>query len=189
MSAFTDMMVDVETTGNDDPSVFGCFHVAAIKFNAKTGEIGPMFDRVPELLPRRHWTGDTRDFWLGRNREVYNRIIARSEPALPVWQAFHAFCLDGAPDGGFRFWGKPITFDWTVIASHFLQLGMTMPFHYRLARDLNTYIAALRDDPAHPDMEKQVPFNGDKHNGLHDAAFQIDMLMEAQRQHIHASVS
>lgn len=186
MDTFPDMMVDTETTGNDNPAIFGCFQIAAIKFNARTGAIGPVFDRVPELLPNRCWTGDTKEWWLGKNRVVYNKIIARSEPALPVWQDFHAFARQDAPDGGYRFWAKPITFDWTVIASHFQQLGLPMPFHYRLARDLNSYIAALRNDPVHPNAEATTPFAGDEHNALHDCAFQIDMLMGEVRKHIHA---
>lgn len=186
MEPFTDLMVDTETTGNDNPDIFGCFQIAAIKFNAKTGAIGPVFDRVPSLLPNRHWTGETKEFWLGRNREVYNRIIMRSEPAVPVWQAFRDFALEGAPSGGFRFWAKPITFDWAVVRSNLGQLGMQMPFHYRLARDLNTYISALRGNPEHPNAEATTENKGDTHNALHDCAYQIDMLMNEVRRHVHA---
>ena len=185
---FPDLMVDTETTGNDNPEIFGCFQIAAIQFNAKTGEIGPVFDRVPELLPNRHWTGDTKEFWMVKNRAVYNSIIARSEPAPRVWSDFRDFALQGAPNGGRRFWAKPVTFDWPVVASHMRQLGLPMPFHYRLARDLNSYMAALRDNPDHPNVEADVANGGDQHNALHDAAYQIDLLMHEQRKHIHASV-
>lgn len=188
MADFTDMMVDVETTGNDNPSIFGCFQISAIKFNARTGEIGDMFDRCPGLLPNRCWTGDTREFWMGRNRAVYDTLIARQEPGVKVWEDFRAFALDGAPQGGFRFWAKPITFDWAVVASHMQQLGLMMPFHFRYARDLNTYMAALMGGPEHPNMESKVEFMGDKHNGLHDCAFQIDMLFHAMKTHVHAEI-
>lgn len=183
---FTDMMVDTETTGNDDPETFGCFQISAVKFNYETGAIGPVFDRVPELLPNRHWTGDTREFWLGKNRAVYNSLIARSEPAAAVWQDFHQFALLGAPTGGYRFWAKPITFDWAVVSSHLRQQGLMMPFHYRLARDLNTFISALRNNPEHPNAEATTPFSGSAHNALHDAAYQIDMLMQEKAKHVHA---
>lgn len=186
---FPDMMVDVETTGNDNPSIFGCFQISAIKFNARTGAVGDVFDRCPMLLPNRCWTGDTQQFWMGRNRPVYDQLVARQEPAQKVWEDFRDFALKDAPNGGYRFWAKPITFDWAVVASHFLQLGLPMPFHFRFARDLNTYMAALAGGPEHTNMEAVVPFNGDKHNGLHDCAFQIDMLMYCVRRHVHAEVS
>lgn len=186
---FPDMMVDVETTGNDNPSVFGCFQVSAIKFNARTGAVGPMFDRCPGLLPNRYWTGDTQHFWMVKNRAVYDKIVAREEPAVKVWEDFRAFAMKDAPNGGYRFWAKPITFDWAVVASHFHQLGLSMPFHFRFARDLNTYMAALAGGPEHTNMEAVIPFEGDQHNGLHDCAYQIDMLMHCVRRHVHAEVS
>lgn len=184
----TDMMVDVETTGNDNPSIFGCFHVAAIKFDAKTGEIGPVFDRVPSFFPTA----------AGPATPGTGGWAATGRSTMPSSLAVSQRCRSGRPSGlspskthprvasGS---GLPITFDWSVVVSHFQQLGMVMPFHYRLARDLNSYIAALLDDPAHPDMESIVPFSGDKHNALHDCAFQIDMLTEAQRRHVHAQIS
>ncbi|MGN6819315.1 MAG: 3'-5' exoribonuclease domain-containing protein, partial [Sphingomonas sp.] len=78
-------------------------------------------------------------------------------------------------------WAKPLSFDWPFVASHFEQLGGRMPFHYRIARDLNSFIAGLRGIPEHTSMEEIVPNNGDKHNALHDCAFQIDCLMHAKR--------
>ena len=179
MDDMTDMMVDVETTGTA-PGSAAIIQLSAVKFNYNTGTIGRVFDRCPMPLPKRHWDDGTKDFWMGRNREVYNGIVARAEPAIPVFAAFMAFALDGAPYGGYRFWSKPLSFDWPMVADHFLQLDQPMPFHFRIARDVNTWIAALRGRPEHPDMEAIVPFHGDRHNGLHDCAYQIDMLFEAK---------
>lgn len=179
MGEMTDMMVDVETT-DTNPGLGGIFQLSAVKFNYNTGEIGGLFDRCPMLLPKRRWSDDTREWWMGQKRDVYNGIIARAEPAVPVFADFGRFALDGAPRGGFRFWSKPLSFDWPFVADHFAQLDQPMPFHFRIARDLNTWMAALRGRPDHPDMEAIVPFHGDRHNGLHDCAYQIDMLFAAK---------
>jgi hypothetical protein len=177
--AMTDMMVDVETTGTASGSA-AIIQLSAVKFNYTTGEVGGLFDRCPMPLPKRHWDDSTRDFWSGRNRDLYSAIVARAEPAAKVFFDFTAFALLDAPQGGYRFWSKPLCFDWPMVADHYLQLDAPMPFHYRLARDVNTWIAALRGRPEHPNMEAVVPFVGDKHNGLHDCAYQIDMLLHAK---------
>jgi hypothetical protein len=177
----TDVMVDTETTGKD-PVHNGILQLSAVKFNYDTGEIGDVFDRCPMLLPFRYWDDDTRTFWQVSNREHYIAMIRRQEPARQVFFDFTAFALSGAPQGGFRFWAKPTHFDWNFVASHYEQLEGPIPFFYRTARDVNSFIAGLLRDPSHPNMEAVLPFAGTKHNGLHDCAYQIDMLMEAKRR-------
>lgn len=179
MGEMTDMMVDVETT-DTNPSCGAIIQLSAVKFNYDTGEVGSVFDRCPMPLPFRRWNDSTRDFWMGQNREVYLQLVARAEPAMQVFLDFTAFALAGAPQGGYRFWAKPISFDWSFVASHYEQFDAPMPFHFRHARDLNTWMAALRGNPQHPNMEAVVPFHGDRHNGLHDCAYQIDMLFAAK---------
>lgn len=177
----TDMMVDLETTGKN-PVHNGIIQIGAIKFNYRTGEIGDTFDRCLCLLPNRYWDEDTRQFWMtGENLEVYHSIVARMEPGAAVLFDFARFALEGAPDGGYRFWAKPVHFDWNFVASHFEQIHGHMPFHYRYARDMNSFIAGLRGEAEHFSMEAVVPFRGAKHNALHDAAYQVDCLMHAKR--------
>src|SRR3546814_1719615 len=84
---------------------------------------------------------------------IYGSFVARQEDAEEVFIDFSKWVTKDAPSSGYRFWAKPTTFDWTMLASHFEQIGRPMPFHYRQARDLNTYIAACRDRGAeHIDM-------------------------------------
>lgn len=175
MTQMTDMMVDTETMGLN-PGNHGLIQLAAIKFNFEERKVGEMFDRCPAPLPFRSWQDSTREFWLGKNRRVYESIIMRQEAALPVYADFVNFADKDAPEGGYRFWAKPMSFDWNFVASHLEQLGLPMPFHYRLARDLNTFAAGMAGSPEHPNLESLVEFQGDEHNALHDCAFQIDML-------------
>lgn len=180
MKQMMDMMVDVETTGTN-PATAAIIQLSAIKFDYMTGAVGETFDRCPSQLPKRGWDDSTRDFWMGKNAAVYKQIIGRTEAYMPVFLDFTAFALRDAPYGGYRFWGKPVSFDWGMVADHYVQLDAPMPFHYRHARDLNTWMAALRGNPQHPNMEAVVPFRGDQHNGLHDSAYQIDMLFAAKK--------
>jgi hypothetical protein len=183
----TDVMVDIETMGTN-PHTSGIIQVSAIKFNYETGELGGMFDRCPMPLPFRGWSDSTREFWNGRNRKVYESIIMRSEPARPVYEDFVKFSTDGAPANGYRFWSKPLSFDFAFLADALESLDMKMPYHFRYARDLNSFAAGLIGNPEHPDLEGRVVNEGDAHNGLHDCAYQIDMLMHIKSRFIPSEV-
>lgn len=180
---WTDCMVDTETTGVD-PDRNAIIQLSGIKFNLAERKVGPMFDRCPSRLPKRMWSDDTREFWLSKNRPVYDSIIARSEPGLAVFTDFFRWVGQDAAPEGLRFWAKPVTFDWGFVASHMEQCDLPMPFHYRYARDMNSFMAGLNGNADHPSVENEVPFpeGGSLHNALHDAAWQIDQLFYAMRR-------
>lgn len=178
----TDIMIDVESTGTK-PAYSGILQLAAIKFNIETQEIGETFDRCPSLLPNRFWDEGTREFW-STMPAVYSSFIARQEDAEEVFIDFSRWVTKDAPSGGYRFWAKPTTFDWTMLSSHFEQIGRPMPFHYRQARDLNTYIAACRDRGAeHIDMSFIQA--GQAHNALSDCVQQLKALFSAKNGVFH----
>ncbi|WOF44269.1 3'-5' exoribonuclease [Sphingopyxis indica] len=178
----TDIMVDLETTGTK-PAHSGILQLAAIKFNLEEQAVGEVFDRCPALLPNRFWDEGTREFW-GQHSSTYSSIIARQEDAEQVFVDFSKWVTKDAPQNGYRFWSKPLSFDWPMLASHFEQLGRPMPFHYRQARDLNTYIAACRDRGAeHIDMSFIQA--GVAHNALSDCAQQLKMFFSAKNGVFH----
>lgn len=182
MTQFTDIMVDLESIGTK-PAYSGIIQLAAIKFNLETQEVGGTFDRCPALLPNRFWDEGTRDFW-HKIPAVYRSLVARQEDAEQVYVDFSKWVTSGAPQGGYRFWSKPISFDWSMLASHYEQLGRPMPFHYRHARDLNTYIAACRDRGAdHVDLS--FIQGGIAHNALSDCVQQLKMLFSAKNGVFH----
>lgn len=176
----TDVMVDIESTGTRS-GYSGILQLAAVKFNIDTGEFDPdVFDRCPTLLPNRFWDDGTAEFW-GKFPKVYQGIIARQEEALPVFEDF-AHWVSGY-EKPLRFWSKPLSFDWPMIASHYEQLGMSMPFAYRTARDVNTYIACCHDQSAEHFEMKEVEdaHTGQLHNALSDCVLQIKKLLAAKR--------
>src|SRR3546814_6209631 len=116
----TDIMVDLETTGTK-PAYSGILQLAAVKFNLEEQQIGETFDRCPSLLPNRFWDEGTREFW-GTMPAIYGSFVARQEDAEEVFIDFSKWVTKDAPSSGYRFWAKPTTFDWTMLASHFEQI-------------------------------------------------------------------
>jgi len=178
----TDIMVDLETTGTR-PSFSSIIQLAAIKFNLEEQTIGETFDRSPGMLPNRFWDEGTREFWQGMPA-VYHGIVARQEEPEQVFVDFSKWVTKDAPQGGYRFWSKPLSFDWNMLASHYDQLGRPIPFHYRQGRDLNTFIAACRNRGAeHVDMSFIQATVA--HNALADCAQQLKILFSAKNGVFH----
>jgi hypothetical protein len=174
----TDCMTDLETTGTD-PAHAAIIQIAAVKFNFKTGEIGEVFNRCLSIAPRRYWDEETRKWWQGQNRDVFNSIVDRMEAPEPVFRDFVRFASEGAPNGGYRLWAKPISFEFGFIQSYANQFGLPMPFHFRIARDLNTYIAAQAGGADHHDMD-HIEMAGNAHDALADVVHQLKMLFAAR---------
>lgn len=173
MTQFTDIMVDIET-GGLDPCHSPILQIAAVKFNYDTGDVGGMFDRGLLPAPGRCWDESTREWWAGMP-DTYESIAARAESPANVIRDFHAF----ADHDFYRFWAKPTLFDFPFIDSYFKQFGYENPFHFRYARDLNSFIAALKGGADHVPM-KAVEFVGTVHDGLDDCINQISVLFEAK---------
>ena len=178
---FTDIMVDIETTGTL-PEYNGIIQLAAVKFNLDTREVSPnIFDRALSLAPNRFWDEGTRQFWQ-KHPGVYRGLMERAELPHKVLSDFYNWVLLDQPDieGGYRFWAKPVSFDWPFLASYMRQHGMEMPFHYRYACDMNSYIRGLRSNPEHYKLEDEIPFEGEEHNAKWDCFHQIQVLFAAQ---------
>lgn len=190
MGEMTHIMADVETTGVD-PQTAGIIQIAAIKFNPITLEVGELFDMCPMLLPRRRWEDSARKMWQQDLRHIYLRMIERQQPAREVFQAFADFCCKDAPFGGYVFVAKPIKFDWPMLESNMTDLQLTFPFAHHKYLDMHSWIAGLRGEATRTTIEDEVPFpvGGEKHNALHDCAWQIDCMFAAKRSHVHAEVS
>lgn len=180
---YYDVMVDIETTGTH-PEHNAIIQIAAVRFNFDTLAVdaSDMFNRCLTVAPNRFWEESTRAFWQGKNLKVYHQICANMEDPLVVLKAFQEWANKGRSpsDAPLRFWGKPTSFDYSFIQSYFRQYGLHLPFHYRYGRDMNSFLAGLRQNPDHP--EANVPFSGDEHNALHDVLHQIKTIFTVKEE-------
>lgn len=170
---YTDVMVDIETTGTN-PDRHAILQIAAVRFNLRDGTIDhSMFNRCLEMPRWRSWDEGTRQWWGNQPREVLDDILSRAEPYQDVMQAFWQWA-NATP--GLRLWAKPTSFDPPFIASYFDDCGLLNPFHYRIARDLNSWVEARYYPESVPDLGRGD--YGAAHNALNDCLYQIEYLFK-----------
>lgn len=176
---FTDIMVDIETTGTM-PDRHNIIQIAAVKFNIHTGAVSAdYFDRCLGLVPHRFWDEGTKEWWGKQKRSTIDNIYSRMEDPAIVMKDFFEFAR---PFRGLTFWGKPTHFDFSFIASYFKDFNMENPFHYRHANDCNTFFRALHFPESPPDLERTLSFDGDAHNALWDTFHQVKVVLEHVKQ-------
>ena len=179
---YTDCMGDIETTGTD-PNNAAIIQICLVKFNLETQDVSPnIFNRSLTIKPRRYWDEDTRKWW-SKMPDLYNKIVGRAESPEKVIRDM----IDWVGRDQLRFWGKPTIFDFSFIDSYCKDYGLPMPFHWRTARDLNSFIAGLRHNAEHPDTD-YVEFDGTPHDAQDDTFHQIKILFSEMNRNIQASV-
>ena len=183
-SEYTDLMVDVETTGLD-PEHAALIQIGAVPFCYDTGAIGSahMFKASLTMPQKRFWTGDTMNFWLGQNAEVYRGIMSEARPYKAVLKEFYDYACTFP---NVRFWSKG-HLDWPIIESYMLAEGYSMPFGFRQAKDMRSFIAGLNGVAEYKDPE--VEMVGNHHDALHDCLTQLRMLFKAKEDTCQSVVS
>lgn len=189
MSIFRDVMVDMETTGNNyDRNAI--IQIAAVKFDYRTGQVSDdIFDRCLHIHPGREWDAGTRAWWT-KQGNVLQEIQARAEDAYTVTRAFYDWLLADWPRDkpeGLQFWAKPTSYDHAYLTHWFKMFGLDIPCHFRFARDLNSFMAGLAGDPEHPSYA-DVPMEGDAHNAIFDVLHQIRLLLNAKSLTVQGKV-
>lgn len=169
---YTDMMVDIETTGLQ-PDRNAVIQIGAVKFNLEKRTVCPQTYKASLTIPPyRHWNQGTAAWWAGQPKEIMNEIITNQRPYAEVLEEFQQWSL-----GGYRFWSKPSHFDFMFLASSFEDAGLANPFSYRVATDMNSFILGLYGgNEVPPEIEANVSVDGPAHDALNDCWYQLKTL-------------
>lgn len=186
--AWGEFSVDIETTGKDG-TLNAMLQLGVAAFDLERGLIGPTFCVNMSIPPRRFWDEDTRDFWADQPAETWASVTSNQvHPAVGMrmfveWMAKHSPAVKPPV-----MIAKPTSFERPFIESYCFDYGLTNPFWFRNDICLNSFIRGLRRDiRANPkDLEKDVAFVGNPHNGLDDALFQIAVLLTAKERYWNA---
>lgn len=171
---YDSVMLDIETTGLDQANN-AIVQISAVKFNLKTMAISPeFFDRCLLIAPKRYWEEGCRAWWSKRDKSVIESIWARMEDPQTVLQG-----LSDWAGPGLVMWAKPTHFDHSFLDSYYKQYGMQIPFLFRIANDMNSFMRGRFFPNPVPDYERNLPFDGKLHNAIDDVLHQIKVLMTA----------
>lgn len=198
MTKFTEVMIDIETTGFD-ANQNGILSIAAIPFDfhQQLSEIPLNVSRKafygvcnPIARPlRRTWDPKTFKFHLENNTGLIDReteeLVYEGSNSIEMFLEFTHFIVTNC-EHNVNFWAKPSHFDYPFVASHLVQLeknkeyrdgmGYKAPlFHYQNTRDLGTVISVLgkRDVSDLPKSEK--------HDALNDAEYQLSLINDIRQ--------
>ena len=174
---FTDVMVDLETTGTR-PDRNAILQIAAVKFNLETGDVDAtdMFDRCLTVPGFRSWDLDTLQWWMKDKRDILERLQARAEDPFTVIQAFSSWVGIGR-DKPMKLWAKPTHFEYPFIESYCKDFGVHNPLHYRFAEDCNSWVRGSGVEIKDADIE----FTGVAHDAIFDVLHQIKWILEVQK--------
>ena len=177
MPKYTDVMVDLETTGVT-PDESAIIQIAAVRFNVITGEVDgdDMFDRALMIPPKRFWDEGTRDWWY-KMPDILMSIMNRMEDPVVVTRDFFNWARPKDDDRTLlRFWSKPTHFDFMFLQSYSRQFQLNFPFDFRQAQDQNSFVRGLFFP--NPPPELSLNFEGSAHNALFDVLHQIQTVQE-----------
>jgi len=181
---YTDVMVDIETTGTM-PDRHGILQISAVKFNLEEMTVDPEFFNVCMFnAPHRSWDQGTVAWW-NRKPDVLKSIMQRAQP---YQKAIGDFADWSYPAGHLRFWSKPSHFDFMFLSSYFNDAGLGNPFHYREAYDMHSYLRGLWFPEVPPNLEVRVA--GPAHDALNDTLWQLKTLfahIQARKEKLSGS--
>lgn len=174
---YPDVMVDLESTGRNF-GVNAIIQIAAVKFNLEKNTVCPVFfDRCLMIPANRYWCEDTRNWWLKspEMRDVLQGILGKGEDHMQVLKDF----ADWSPQNA-RFWGKPTHFDFAFLQHYFEGYGLSMPYFFRDAENMHSWIRGRHWPEPAPDYEREIEFVGPKHSALFDCLHQLKALFAAR---------
>ncbi|ELO4358574.1 3'-5' exoribonuclease [Escherichia coli] len=163
------LMIDLETMGkNPDAAIIS---IGAIFFDPQTGDMGPEFSKTIDLetaggvIDR-----DTIKWWLKQSREAQSAILTNEIPLDDALLQFREFIAENSGEFFVQVWGNGANFDNVILRRSYERQGIPCPWRYNNDRDVRTMVAlGLVIDF---DARTTIPFEGERHNALHDARYQ-----------------
>lgn len=182
---WSDIMVDLETTGTDLTKA-GIIQIAAVFFDLKTGEIGPSFNQclsLPDSFANFQFDWDIKTLrWWNSTQEkktILAHILNNAVYPKKVIKDFVSWIRVNGAGRSLHFWSKPSHFDYSLLDKYFRYYGFENPCIYWKARDMRSYILGLVFPEDLPELKLE---SSDAHNALADVMFQVNELIRITKE-------
>lgn len=177
------IMVDIETMG---PAPDGALiAIGAVPFNLhpKCMELAPESKWFHErctleanILANRKIDAETVEWWMRQTKTAQEMVLA--EPRVQHFATFIYDFEEWIRDTRAEFiWAKPPEFDIDILKHAFAGTAAEWPFGGRATRDVRTVLAQAKFNNREDVFN--LPFEGEKHNAVHDAAHQARQVILA----------
>lgn len=177
---YKDFMIDVETTGlNPGRHAMIQLSCVAFDFNSQRVLTDTFSDNYLNIPPWRSFSTDTLQWWLSKNKMVYDHICANQGDIILALDAFTQFVNNYKSDDRPNFWMRR-PFDWMFVEGYFTDFEMPNPFSYKNVIEMTSFMKGINLCDTMPlvDVQKQ----GDAHNAYWDCVNQINLLFAAVNQ-------
>ena len=176
-----DIMVDIETSGNETSSTI--FQVAAVSFDIKTGKVFSKFNRIADIEENDvlDVTGSTLKWWLKTNKELLAELLFKGEGSSEdLLTDFHDW-LNKQHDGNGEvyLWGNGILFDNKMIQHQLNEAGLDYPVFYRNDRDVRTIVDLASVKLGMTEKELKETYNDESliaHDAFDDVLYQVRLV-------------
>lgn len=177
-----DYSFDLETLGTRYDSYILSIGVA--KFDIKTGDILGTFHKQVICDDRFNIDLDTVMWWIGRSESACKAILNRSG-AIPIEMVLNELGSFIPDKENSYVWGNGSSFDITLLDHAYSKCNLKQPWGFRNVRDMRTIVDVVEGIKGPPRTggkvfdKKSIPFQGDRHNALHDAEHQARIISAA----------
>ena len=165
-SAFTHLMLDIETMGNKSNSAI--VSIGAVEFDIKTGKTGKEFYRNVSLKSSidlgLNIDADTVMWWMNQSDDARKSLT--NEKAISINEAlldFSNFC-----NKDYQIWGNSARFDLGLMQDAYNKAILPITWDFRKERCVRTLVSFK------PEIKKNLEFKGTAHNALADCYNQIE---------------
>lgn len=177
----TDIMVDIETLGNQTGSTI--FQIAAVAFDIKTGKTIATFNKIADIEKNMfvHVTGSTIKWWLNTNKELLTDLLNKGKGSSEeLLGDFHKWLTSDNLQGDIYLWGNGILFDNKMIQYQFEEEGLNYPIFYRNDRDVRTIVDLAGAKLGLTERELKEKYRDSslvEHDAFDDVKYQIQLVV------------
>lgn len=174
------LMIDLETMGTKPDAPI--LTIGAVFFDPDANQLGEQFYVCVDLQSNfdngRQPSADTLKWWFGQGADAQQELFNSMEamPLLAALVDFSEFCAKGG--GGVTPWSNGLNFDVALLENALDSAGLDIPWKFWNLMDVRT-IKKLAENKVNV---YDFPFEGTKHNALHDAIHQASYVSAMWRE-------
>lgn len=176
---FNDFMVDIETSGLN-PGRHAMIQLSCVPFHFKDQRVAETFYDGYLCIPAwRSFSVDTLNWWLSKNANVYQHILANQGSIVAALVNFTNFVDQHKATETPNFWCRR-PFDWMFVESYFTDFELKCPFNYKNVIEMTSFLKGCHLDDSMPVVD--IQFEGERHHAYWDCRHQIKTVFAAVNQ-------